>query len=259
MFLPLLPLLLTACSSDALTSLSADAALLLSTTSGAEEKSVSSGDAASPDDLPAELQPDAFRTCDATATYSELFGLFDADTDGKLDSAESGDVQDTYADAPGGSDRLLMQWGMLLLAYDEDLDQTLSATERASLLGDFTTRCDALQSRLIADFDADGDGVLSAEEEATAEATLAETDAEHHSCEGMDQGEPPGEHGGQPPELGLTATVDGVPLPPPLMDEFDTSGDGTLDGTELEAMRTAIRARITSGEPLMPPPPGEAR
>lgn len=253
----LFSILLAGCTGSTLGDLSADAALLLSATSGGEEKTVSSGDAAGPDDLPAEFQPDPFRTCDAGATYAELFGQFDADTDGLLDAAEESDVQDVYAGAPGGPDRLWMQWGMLLLAYDEDLDGVLAESERATLLADFTTRCEALQARLVADFDADGDGVLSDAEQATAEETLAEQAAEHHSCEGMDGPPPDGDSGGRgmfgpPPDASVT--VNGVPIPPPLLDEFDTTGDGTLDDAEIAALRTAIRARITSGDPLMGEP-----
>lgn len=252
----LFSILLAGCTGTSLGDLSADAALLLSATSGAEEKTVSSGDAASPDDLPAELQPDPFRTCDADATYADLFGQFDADTDGQLDAAEESEVQDVYAGAPGGPDRLWMQWGMLLLAYDEDLDGVLADSERATLLTDFTTRCEALQARLVADFDTDGDGVLSDAEQTTAEETLAEQAAEHHSCEGMDgpDGESGRGPGGPPPEASVS--VNGVPIPPPLLEEFDTDSDGALDDTEVAALRTAIRARITSGEPLMGEPGG---
>ena len=269
----LIPLitLITGCTTS-LGSLAVDAALLLSATSGAEEKTVSSGDAVSPDDLPAALTPDPFRTCDAGSTYADLFGQFDADTDGVLDAAEAGTVQDTFDQAPGGADRLWMQWGMLLLAYDEDLDGALSETERATLLADFTTRCEVLQDKLIADFDADGDGVLSEAEQATAEAALAAEEAEHHSCEGMGgegdtagpEGDGPpdgdsGARGGDPfhlgPPEGAMVEVDGVPIAPPLLDEFDANADGTLDNDEIAALRAAIRGRITSGDPLMPPPP----
>ena len=104
---------------------------------------------------------------------------------------------------------------------------------------------------------------LSDTEKATAEETLQNQQAEHHSgYDGMERG-PEGEkdsgmNGGRPDMHGPPEdayTVGGVPVPPPLLDEFDTDGDGSLSDTELATLRSSLRERVTSGAPLMPPPP----
>jgi hypothetical protein len=51
--------------------------------------------------------------------------------------------------------------------------------------------------------------------------------------------------------------VGGVPVPPPLLEEFDADGDGALSDTEIATLRASLRERITSGAPLMPPPDGK--
>lgn len=243
-------LLLSACGVSDLGDLPAAADLLLSTTSASEERTVSSGSAASPDDLPPEFAPDPFRECDGGATWASLFGQFDADADGVLDVEEEGAVQATYTEGsdPGAIGRLWMQWGMLLLVYDLDGSASLDDSERATLLDDFTIRCATLQSLLVDQFDVDGDGVLSDAEMDVARGVLDAMAPEHH--EGCDGGPPMG----GPPED--APTVSGVPVPPPLMDEFDTDGDGTLSGTEADALRTSMRERVRAGDPLMGPPPG---
>lgn len=243
-------LLLSACGVSDLGELPAAADLLLSTTNASEERLNASGAAAGPDDLPPALAPDPFRECDGGATWAGLFGQFDADADGVLDAEEEGAVQATYAEGtdPGAIGRLWMQWGMLLLVYDLDGSGVLEEGERATLLDHFTVRCAPLQTLLVDQFDADGDGVLSEAEEEAARAVLdAMAPVHHEGCEG-------GPPAGGPPED--APTVGGVPVPPPLRDECDADGDGTLSGTEAEALRASMRERIRAGDPLMGPPPG---
>ena len=103
--LSLMAFLLTGCGTKGLTALSATEKLLVAATSGVEEKSVSSGDASTPDDIPADQRPDLFRECDATATYGDLFGRFDSDTDGKLDSPEQKKVDASWEGRPDGADQ----------------------------------------------------------------------------------------------------------------------------------------------------------
>ena len=256
-------LLLTGCGSSALSGLTATEKLLVATTSGTEEKTVSSGDAASPDDIPADQRPDPFRECDASATYADLFGRFDSDSDGTLDAPEAKQVDSSWSGVGEGPDqRVMMQWGMLLLTYDVDGSGILEESERATLLSDFTERCVNLQALLVSEFDANGDGTLDADEQATARAALESQAPEHHSgCDKM--GGESGESGGGAPPDGAppdgppddTATVNGVPIPPPLLDEFDADGDGQLSDAELSTLRASLRERVRSGAPLMPPPP----
>jgi Ca2+-binding EF-hand superfamily protein len=183
---------------------------------------------------------DPLRVCDAGVSYDELFGMYDADGDGDLDAGEQDAVFGARDDRPDPEAMLAMGWWMMLLAvYDLDGDEALSSDERATLLDDFTTRCDTLQAQLLADFDADGDGELDDEEEEAARAALEADMADMPA-----PGEPPRE---PPPEPGS--------FPPPLLDEFDTDGDGAMSDEELTAMRDTIRGRIRAGDPFFPPPP----
>lgn len=229
------------------TNLSPEAELTLSATNGAEEALVAESKSASTDAVPDGERPDPFRACDAEATYADLFGRYDADADGDLDTRESGAVTDARAERSDRDARMLRdQWEILLRIYDLDASDDLDAPERATLLDDFTVRCDALQARLLEEFDTDADGALSDTEKDAARADLDERMAEH--CEGMREGGPP--HDG-PPEGGLFS---GPPdLPPPLV-EFDADGDGALSDAETATMRAAMREHIRGGDPMGPPP-----
>jgi Ca2+-binding EF-hand superfamily protein len=274
----LIHLSLLACTSSG-TSLSAVDELTLSATNGAEEALTAVGNFMSPDALPDADRPDPFRQCDASATYADLFGRYDADANGELDTPESDEVFTARGDRSDRDEmRVEGQWAMLLAVYDLDGSGVLEESERATMLDDFTARCEALQAQLVAEFDTDGDGVLSdTEQEAAREALDARhgdhTDVEPDGspCDGDgappdDSGAGSGDHAGRggPPdgasEGGPPDSTDGRPapgdVPPPLVDEFDTDGDGTLDDAELTTMRDTMRDRIRNGDPLCPPPPG---
>lgn len=240
----LLNLLLSACSGVG-DSLSADEELLLSATGGAEEGLVSR---AAYGALGAESDPDQpplLRECDADGTYHDIFASYDADGDGALDHPEQEDVSDARADR-GDIERreIEMRWRMMLLIYDLDEDGALSDSERATLFDDFTVRCEVLSDKLLAEFDADGDGTLSADELATATATLEAERAAHYAEMG-----PPEGHDGPPPEPGSRAV-------PPGLEHYDTDGDALLSDAELSALRDALRALIRAGEPPVEPPAG---
>lgn len=228
--------MLVACSSG----LSAEEELTLSATNGAEESFA--GEAIAVDAVPDAERPDPFRACDASATYSDLFGRYDADGDGALDAREEETVQAGRGDRSEMQQRMAeLQWGMLVTVYDLDGSGALEDAERVTMLEDFTVRCTAIQAKLLADFDADGDGALDADEQDTARATMEE-DREAH-CAERGEGPPPGAR----PAIGA--------VPPPLLDEFDADGDGALSDTELSTLRAALRAHIRAGDPLLPPPP----
>lgn len=163
------------------------------------------------------------RACDAPAEFAALFADADVDADGALDEEEGRDARRRHGPPPHVFH--LVRW-----VYDADDDGSLSETELALLLDDHTARCEAMQERLLADFDADGDGTLSeAEKEAAREA----------------RPEGPPRHGrhpdGERPALG--------DAPPPVVGEFDADGDGALSDTEAATAREAVRARIRAGDP----------
>ena len=70
--------------------------------------------------------------------------------------------------------------------YDADDDRELSEEERATMLADFTERCEAIHERLVEAFDLDGDGELSEEEKQAARDEMEARKPEHEGCGGED-------------------------------------------------------------------------
>lgn len=262
-----------ACGSDTL--LTAQDELLISAISGEEDylssaRSSEGGSASAPAGMDEAERaegdrmdpPPMFRECDAAGTYTGLFSAYDEDADGELGAPEQDQVMDEQAGPQRGPrDHLL---GMLRVVYDVDADGQFSEAERATLLADFTERCESIHERVLAEFDADGDGALDEAEQAQAraahEARMAEARADMEACReamGMDEcggegGRGEGERGDErgPPPEGAEGEGEGPPpIRGPLADEFDTDGDGEISEAELEALRADVRARITSGAP----------
>ncbi len=244
--LPLTLLALVACS-DSLGVLSAVDELTLSAASPKEESMLDGEDAVAAA-MPPEEASVPFAECDALGRFDELTAQYDTDGDGSLSATEEEAVIAARGDRGSPAERHIDGiWHVLGLVYDLDESRSLDDAERATLLADMTLRCDAIQARLLADFDADGDGVLSAEEEATALAELEAAFEEGHegSCPGGDMGPPP--EGGEPPpwmDVGFRS------VPPPLR-SYDTDADGVFSDSELSAMRTSLREILVSGEPLI--------
>lgn len=246
--------------------------LALSATTGGEESAL--GGTMSPAAIPSAERPDPFRECDATGGFEALFTRYDADGDGVLDAPEEDDVHAARGDRTDEEARMVgAQWALLVAVYDTDGDGAIGDSERAVLLEDFTARCEAVQDLLVTAFDTDGDGVLSATEEEAARAALDEAMANHEPPPGIEaEGAacgcpgPDGEHGeghdGPPPADGDTSGRPAGPppesagapapgeIPPPLLDEFDTDGDGALSDTERAALQSTMRERIRTGAPL---------
>lgn len=214
--------------------------LVLAAASGPEEAMVEGATPVS-SAMPEGERPDPMRECDASGDFSHLLGQYDADGDGNLDRREEGDVDEARG-FRGEEERHRVEgaWAMLLAVYDDDGSCSLEETERTTLLDDFTARCDALQARLLEEFDADGDGALSAEEEATARASLQSRAPE---------GAPP-ERGERPEGGPCEGTV-----PPPLA-AYDTDSDGYFSADEYATMRPLVRQEVREGGPVFGPPPG---
>lgn len=245
-------------------SLDAESALLVSATSGAEEAMARSsyGDTSGTEDPD---RPPLFRECNAEGEFVGLVGKYDADADGEVTGSEASEVSRRHPGGPEAEHRM----HLMLLVYDLDGDGTLSDTEKATLFEDFTARCEALHTKLLAEFDTDGDGALSDAEKAAAEAAIEaartephdETDAEHGDCPGMEGdtdggGRPPrGDRDGERPEGAADGSAPSADSVPPPLAAFDTDADGLWSDEELTAFRTAIREKIRSGDPLLPPRP----
>jgi hypothetical protein len=269
-----------ACGSDTL--LTAQDELLLSAISGEEDYLSSAREASgeqgeAPADMGEEERaegdrqgpPPMFRECDALGTYTGLFSAYDENEDGELGAPEQDEVMDEQqGPQKGPRDHLL---GMLRVVYDVDADGQFSEAERATLLADFTERCENIHAQVLAEFDADGDGELNDEEQEAARTAhqermeAARADMEEcreamgmDECEGKPEGGEGGERGGEgseggergaPPE-GAEGEGEGPPpIRGPLADEFDADGDGEISESELETLRADVRERITSGAP----------
>ena len=238
---------LSACDSSG-TTVSADGEILLSTTGGAEEGLTSRdtmGDLAPSGDPD---QPPLGRECDASGTYTGIFSEYDVNANQSLDTGECQSVQDAHADRDDLAQRdAEMRWHLMLLIYDLDEDGALSDTEKSPLFDDFTTRCQVLAAKLLADFDADDDGTLSDSELATAQATIeADQEAQRAAMQQAMADHP--DQMGPPPEPGSREV-------PPGLESYDTDSDGLLSDAELSTLRDALRARVRAGDPIAEPPP----
>jgi Ca2+-binding EF-hand superfamily protein len=236
----------------AMNELSADDALTLRAISG-EEEDLAEGESvlAGADEA---HRPPLFRVCDAQGALDEQFASFDEDSDGLMSGVEQREVE-----GRGGERRHKAHaWRMLLDVYDLDADRSLADEERATLLEDFTVRCEVLHERLLAEFDTDGDGALSeAERSAVHEAREQRCEEREHGGPPADdtdaaQGEARPPRGAPPggPE-GAGDSEAGAQRPDP-MDAWDTDGDGLISEAELSEMRAVMRERIRDGAPLRP-------
>lgn len=233
----LLPLLaLAAAGCEAVAEANAEDSLTSAAISGQEEELASSG-------MGRGNGPglDPMRGCDARADHEALWARADIDGSGKLDNDEQDETVREHGRPP-------RHFHMLRWVYDTDDSGELDDAERAVLLEDHTARCDALQARLLAEFDADGNGTLD-----DAELEAAEAAREAARAEGG--GRPEGV-GGRPEGAGGRGA--GRPMvgsaPPPVVDEFDADGNGTLSDEEKATARATLRERIRSGErPVAPP------
>lgn len=239
LFISMMGLLaLIACEDGASLSLDAEDQVLMTSLSGEEEdyrEGGFTGEESAEDEFG---RPPLFRECDARADFEALFEHYDADASRSLEGSESEEVEEDMGGCSRGQDHHRQgQLELLMLVYDLDADGELSESEKETLFADFTARCEALHDQLLADFDADGDGELSEDEQEAAREAGDAMREEHRAA--MDECRP--EMGEEPP-------------PPPWMVEFDSDADGELSESELDALRDAMRERLTSGEPPGEPP-----
>ncbi len=227
----LLPLLwaLPACDA-AITAANAEDSLTAAAVAGQEEEITHSGLA------PERGEPlPLLRACDALGERARLFDEADGDGSGDLGPEEQDQTLTRHGPPPHHFH--FMRW-----VYDADDSGDLDEAERATLLDDHTARCEAMQARLLAEWDADGDGALSDDElEAARAAHEAERDGDRAPGR-------PGGQGGPPPSEQRGA------VPPPVQDEFDADGDGEISSGEASVAREVLRERIRSGERPMTRP-----
>jgi len=237
--------------------------LLVSSLSGAEDNMSGEAGARMADDGrggggaeggPRDQAPPMFRQCDAEGTFIGFVDAYDTDESGLVDGAEVEDVQREHAGPKMGGPRAHFLH-LLRVVYDIDRSGEFEDGEMDVIFSDFTSRCEAIHAEVLAEYDADGDGELSdAEKEAARDGHIAEMEAERaemdacrKSCE-----RPGGAEGGGPPEGrergGKGKGPGGEPPFGPLEQEFDADGDGSLSDTELDTLRSEMRARIASGE-----------
>jgi hypothetical protein len=203
--------------------------------------------------------PPMFRECDAQGTFIGMVDAYDTDRSGELDGEEPADVIAEHSDMGGGSGPGAGGGGpegkgpgmggprehflhLLRVVYDTDASRSFEDAELEVIFDDFTARCEAIHAEVLAEYDADGDGELSESEQDTArEGHIAKMEAERAEVDACR------DEMGPPPELGARPEEGEAPFGP-LEQEFDADGDGALSASELETLRTEMRARIVSGE-----------
>ena len=142
--------------------------ILISALSG-EEEVFSDHDIAARGMQPSEDMPKMFRECDAQGSFEKIFDRYDEDKSSELDEEEKEKVCDGRKDREATQQRRAKHMMELLKwVYDLDEDKELSDTEKEALYADFSERCEQIHQKLLAEFDADGDGVLSGEEQEAA-------------------------------------------------------------------------------------------
>ena len=248
LFTTILPLTITfsaGCDTGELgvDSLTAGEELLITTISGEEEALVGDiiGDEVAT--IGAE-RPEMFRMCESDTFFDELFTYYDENISGSLESEEREEI---LAGRPTREEheahRLRHMMDMLIWVYDLDESGIIEKAERPDLFDDFTIRCEVLHEKVLADFDADGDGELSDEEKQAAhDAQKAKHDANKKEFE--KEGKP---HKGK---LGSLFGMD-PPNLPKFAQEFDLDEDDDLNAEELATLRSTMRDRIVSGERLI--------
>jgi|GEM_PF-1567998 len=281
--LTLVPLaLLAAGCGDTSPDISASDELALTAVSGQEEDFAGAPTDFSSDDAPG--RPDLFRACDADGSFRGLQSQYDVDGDGELSDEEQQAVFEDRGERDSRRWRArAARWAVLNYVYDTNMDGELGKSEHGQLHADFDARCEVLHERLLAEFDADGDGELSEDEQAAArEAIEAEREARREGCNecqaadgerpedldgrceggdregmrpGMGEGERPAEFEGARP-VGRPMGGEGVDVTERVLTHlttaWDVDGDGELSQVEHDALFEAISARISSGEPMRP-------
>ncbi len=202
-------------------------------------------------------RPPLFRDCDARAILDRIVGQYDDDGSGQVDEQPEEDaVWEARDERPDHAQRRRARaWHRLAFVYDADDSGDLDDSEMATLLDDFSVRCEAIHARLLEEFDADGSGDLDEDELAAAHAEMearreerrAEMDEQggaHHmgASDGMADGGGPDAGGDGGPRMG--------DRPDPMVATWDVDGDGELSADELATMRAEVRERIRSGEPM---------
>ena len=232
-----IPFLLLACTNES--TLTAEEEILISAISG-EEEVFTDHDIAARGMQPSSDMPQLFRTCDAQASFEEIFAQYDRDASDELDEEEAGQVCDERGSREAHHNRRAHHMMTLLkYVYDIDNDGLLSDEERETLYEDFSYRCTQIHQQLLQAYDGDGDGLLSEEERAQIreEAEHRREEGDRHSSgqkaeEGAHRDRRGGDHKGLPP----------------FAREFDVDEDGVLSTEEHENLRETLREKIRSGE-----------
>lgn len=214
--------------------------LLLSTTSGEEEPAAFGDKSTEAYGTPSLIdQPEMFRECNSQGFFKALFDGYDADRSGELGRDEEADIHHARSGREDHHVRMMQRrWHFLSFVYDANDDGEISESERTTLLSDHTERCENLHAQVLADFDEDGDGLLSDAEKEAAHDAMQERHEDHR--ENMKEAH--GRH--------KRGDRDRSEVPPPVLEEFDSNNDGELSSNERKQAREALRARLASGQPL---------
>lgn len=181
--------------------------------------------------------PPMFRECDAEGSFVGFVDAYDEDRSGELEDLEAADVQAEHAGPRGGPREQFLH--LLRVVYDSDMSRDFEDAELELIFEDFTARCEAIHTEVLAEHDTDDDGVLSeSEQEQAREAHHARVEAERAEMEACRP-----ERGAERPERPAEGEVPFGPLEA----EFDADGSGDLADDELATLRETLRERLRSG------------
>lgn len=181
--------------------------------------------------------PPLFRECDAEGSFVGFMDAYDEDRSGELEELEAAEVQAEHAGPRGGPREHFLH--LLRVVYDSDISGDFEDAELEMIFEDFTVRCEAIHTEILAEHDSDGDGTLSeAEQELAREAHHARVEAERAEQEACRP-----ERSGERPERPAEGEVPFGPLEA----EFDADGSGDLTDDELATLRETLRERLRTG------------
>jgi len=214
---------------------------------GAEDSEVDAVAEESSEDMGGDSTIEGPEGCDFGGARGRIKAAFDANGDGRLDATERATLIAEVQDS-GRANRIRVlvrhhrhhAFARLRWAFDVDGSGSLDAAERADLVAAMEARCEIKKARI----DTNSDGQIDAAERLAAhearrtaararwEAFLAE-----HDTDGDGQLSREERHAGRREDLGEKRDR--------VKDRFDANDDGHLDDAEKDALKAAIRDRIS--------------
>ncbi len=204
--------------------------------------------------LPAAPEGDG--VCDLRARRSRVLAAYDANGDGRLGPVERDALRDDLQVRVGHP--FALRFGLIDRAhvikrlkwvFDTNLDGSLSADERTTMVDALEARCERIRAQVISRFDANGDGFLDAtEKQAAKDALVARIQAARQQVLTQYDVNTNGVlDDGERQQLRTNRIAAFRARRAAVVAQFDVNDDGTLDDAEQRALKQAITQRIIEG------------